>query len=361
MIQHLLELEALRQLGWVAVHFLWQGAVFALFAWAGGNLCRTARIRHRIALGALVAMLLCPVFTFAVLRSEELAFVRERASGQAVLPIVEPVGLQVAAARDAVALSPGDFRLAAPAGGTASQRSVRWPAVVALLWMAGVMALSWRLPLGWGQLAGIRRTAEVISESRVAAALGRAAQALGCSRAVTLLTHAAGRTPMTFGWLKPVILLPPAAVAGLTTEQLEAILAHELAHIVRHDFLISVLQSLAETLLFFHPGVWWVSRRIAEERELACDDMVIAALGDRLTYAKALSCLAEQRARLALAANAGPLLARIRRILGGEPTVLRHGGRVWMAVGVSVAVLGAVGLFLVRAQEAKADADALRV
>ena len=97
--------------------------------------------------------------------------------------------------------------------------------------------------------------------------------------------------PTVIGWLKPVVLLPASALAGLTPRQLEAILAHELAHIRRHDYLVNLLQTLVETLLFYHPAVWWLSRRIRVERENCCDDLAVSLCGDPVAYAAALADL----------------------------------------------------------------------
>ncbi len=124
--------------------------------------------------------------------------------------------------------------------------------------------------------------------------------------------------PLVIGWLRPVILLPASALSGLTPDQLEAILAHELAHVRRCDYLINAFQNVVETLMFYHPAVWWISSCIREEREQCCDDLVVSACGDRVTYARALLFLEEARGlpRLAFAANGGSLIYRVRRLLG---------------------------------------------
>ena len=97
------------------------------------------------------------------------------------------------------------------------------------------------------------------------------------------------------GWLRPVVLWPPALLAGLSVEQFESLLAHELAHVRRHDYLVNLVQTAIETLLFYHPAVWWLSRRIRHERECCCDDLAVAACGNRLSYARALAALEELR------------------------------------------------------------------
>ena len=124
--------------------------------------------------------------------------------------------------------------------------------------------------------------------------------------------------PTVVGWLRPAILLPIAALAALSPSQVEAILAHELAHIRRHDYAVNVLQTLAETLLFYHPAVWWLSKRIRVEREHCCDDVAIAICGDPVGYAQALAELERWRSAspaMAMAATGGSLLDRVRRIL----------------------------------------------
>jgi hypothetical protein len=129
------------------------------------------------------------------------------------------------------------------------------------------------------------------------------------------------QVPGVVGWLKPLILLPCGVAHGLTPAQLEGVLAHELAHVCRHDYLVNLLQTLAETLLFYHPAVWWVSHQMRLEREDCCDDLALAVC-DRGQFARALLALAELRGGLpapAMAASGGSLLARIRRIVQGAP------------------------------------------
>lgn len=127
------------------------------------------------------------------------------------------------------------------------------------------------------------------------------------------------------GWLRPVLLLPPAALLGMPADQLELVLAHELAHILRHDFAINLIQSCVEVLLFYHPAVWWVSAKIRQERELCCDDLAVRTTGDALDYAAALTrlealCRPPDPPRhaaqaLALSATGGSFMHRIRRLI----------------------------------------------
>jgi beta-lactamase regulating signal transducer with metallopeptidase domain len=119
-----------------------------------------------------------------------------------------------------------------------------------------------------------------------------------------------------------VVVLPVAALAALTPEQVAAILAHELAHVRRHDFAVNLLQSIVEIVLFYHPAVWWISRQVRIEREHCCDAIAVSLCGDPIAYCEALTELESRRASrqaLALAATGGSLLDRIQRVLGEPP------------------------------------------
>src|SRR5262249_9924774 len=142
---------------------------------------------------------------------------------------------------------------------------------------------------------------------------------MGVRRRVRALMSSMVESPSVIGWLRPVILLPPATLMGLTSLQLEAIIAHEIAHIRRYDYLVNMVQMLVETLLFYHPAVWWISKRIRVERELCCDDLAVRFCGNALRYAKALTRLEKLRLSaptVAMASTGGPLLYRIQRLVG---------------------------------------------
>ena len=184
----------------------------------------------------------------------------------------------------------------------------------------GVLGLSvWHLG-GWTQLQRLRRRMVKPVNASLHNKLKELADLLGINRAVELAESASVGVPTVVGWLKPVILLPASALTGLSTEQLEAILAHELAHIKRGDYLVNILQTVVEILGFYHPAVWWVSHKIRVERENCCDDLAVSIRGDRVGYARALTSMEEIRASygLAVAATGGSLFERIRRLIGKD-------------------------------------------
>ena len=276
-----------QQLGWTLLHFLWQGSAIAL-VWA---LLRaffrrslSAQGRYLLACLALGAMASAPVITFLVLPAGT-------AAGHSIPPVIHwslPAAVWHELIRGFVAL-----------------------------WIAGVIVFSLRLAGGWRLVSQLRRTA-CPAEPEWQRKLEEIARRVKTSRPVGLFVSSLVDVPTVIGWLRPAILLPLGALTGLPAEQVYALLAHELAHIRRYDYLAGILQSLAETLLFYHPAVWWISSEIRNERELCCDDAAVAASGDVLTYARALAQLETIRpARLspAMAANGGSLLHRIRRLI----------------------------------------------
>jgi predicted HAD superfamily phosphohydrolase YqeG len=141
---------------------------------------------------------------------------------------------------------------------------------------------------------------------------------LGIDRAIRYCECVRLQSPAVLGWFRPIVMLPVSALTGLSPDQLQSVIAHELAHIKRLDSFVNVFQICVETLLFYHPAVWWLSRRIRTEREHCCDDTAVSICGDPLEYARALTLMEQWRGApvLAMAATGGPLSARIYRLLG---------------------------------------------
>lgn len=191
-------------------------------------------------------------------------------------------------------------------------------------WITGLFVLSaWNLR-GWFGLQRLRHDGVSPVPESVQAILSRLQKRFAIRQPVTLLQSSRVTVLSLLGLFQPMILLPGSVLAGMTPQQLEAVLAHELAHIRRHDYLLNLLQTAVETFLFFHPVVWWMSRRIRIERENCCDDLALTVANDRLLYAQSLTRLEELRqetiaartAALTLAASGGSLQGRIRRVLG---------------------------------------------
>lgn len=321
--------------GWALVHFLWQGTLVALGLAAGLSLLRSrsASVRYTASVGALTLLLALPVAT--ALRSYP-----ESSPASSTSP-----ASSAAIAAAAPASQPAAAAILPAAAPTIRERLQPFLPSLFSVWLAGVALLSvWHLG-GWMQARRLTRIGTRPVEERWELALLRLRRRLGIDRAVEILESSTVPVPAVVGWLKPVILVPASAFAGLTPQQLEAVLAHELAHVRRHDYLVNLLQAAVETLLFYHPAVWWVSRQVRQERECCCDDLAVAVCGDRLGYARALAALETLRTpRLALGADGGSLLRRIRRLAGvqdgtGRPPV------AWMAGALTLALLATGAVF----------------
>ncbi len=216
------------------------------------------------------------------------------------------------------------------------------PWVVAC-WVVGVLLLSLWHAAGW--LFAKRLTVQGTCPVPVAvqSAFQELVERMQIRRRVQLLQSARARVPVVIGWLKPVLLMPAGVLSGLSGDQLQAILAHELAHVRRHDYLVNLLQTIVETFLFYHPAVWWLSRRIRIEREFCADDEAAGVCQDRESYARALLCLADAVAAVpatAVAASGGSLTERVYRLLGVTVQPHRVSRRSpWFAsAGIAVAV-----------------------
>jgi uncharacterized protein involved in exopolysaccharide biosynthesis/beta-lactamase regulating signal transducer with metallopeptidase domain len=335
-----------QRIGWVLLHTLWQGALIGLaFSIARFALRRcSANARYAVGCVALMLFLAAPVITLLV-----------------TTPAIQ-TGTDSLQNVPGSNSEPRNLRTNGDGGfGDVGAEIRRWADFLgqaapslAVCWMAGVVVFSARLGRSCWWQRKLRTGDQEAAEPGWIEWMDDLRCRLEISRPVRLVKSRLAEVPAVIGWLRPVILLPAASVAGLSPEQLGAILAHELAHIRRHDYLVNVFQCIVETLLFYHPAVWWISRCVREEREHCCDDLVVKVCGDRLTYARALATLEESRAllpQLVCAATGGSLLNRIRRVVGGTTdagpvTAGTWGGLALLAIGLG---LIAPGVYLVLA------------
>lgn len=320
---------------WALIHFLWQGCLIGGLAWAALRLLRGARpeLRYAAACGALALMVAAPLATGALLSRSAVP-----------APIVTPRDL--APAVDLAVEAPPRTVSASPSLQARLQPALPW---VLAAWAAGVALLSLRLLGGWAWMQRLRHAKASRAAEEWQVLVRVLARRMGLARDVVLLLCDRLESPVALGVLRPVILMPAALLTGLEPLALEAILLHELAHIRRQDYLVNLLQSFAETLLFYHPAVWWISAVIRQERENACDDAAIRHTGDAVAYARTLSLLEEFRmdTRIKLpshpapAASGGSLLARVRRILAPAPAAAPLAPRAAVLGLLAAGLLGA--------------------
>lgn len=301
-MSELASLPLLRAVGWTLLHSLWQGALLALLAVVALRLARHRSPEFRYTLAAGTLLLLVLAFAGTLIWISGGGDPLPSAEAMLIAPVGEGQGIH---------------------GWIPSLRAVLGP-WIPWLFLAWLLGFSFRLvqmgrsmawlygpcldslqppPAEW-----LTRFEALRVRSRV-----RIHVRLGLSYQVDSL--------VVLGWLKPVVLIPAAALLALSPEALEALLIHELAHVRRGDFIANMIQAFAEALLFYHPAVWWLSGRIRQEREHCCDDAAVQACGDSILYASALAGLEELRMQptlvtdLAPAASGGRLMSRIQRLL----------------------------------------------
>ncbi|WP_347262387.1 TonB family protein [Rudaea sp.] len=336
-------------LGWSLLHFLWQGALIGLAYALTRGACAGSAARHRLGMFCLLAMLACPLATLAVLWPAH----------------ADPA---IFAAGSSTALASASASGASAAAGIAQSAGLEaWLPWCVGLWLAGVCAIALRSFLHWHRLVGLVRSANALPRDWQLRLL-ELSQRFGILRPVRLLASLEVATPTLIGWLKPTILLPASLLSGFTPAQIELILAHELAHIRRYDYIANLIQVVVETLLFYHPLVHWICADVRQQREQCCDDLVLGVGGgERLAYARTLADLEEWAqggavrfgaAVPALGAGGGVLLERVRRIVdpraAQSPMFLPRGNGMTLPV-----LLAGAGLLLALTRLHAPSADAL--
>jgi beta-lactamase regulating signal transducer with metallopeptidase domain len=316
-------------LAWALIHSLWQcTAIGILFAAANLVLRRaSANLRYILSYSALLAMPAAAIATFfALFNHHDLS---------SALPASVPVLSRIAADHlPSASITPSNQVPYTAMPYLSSYTAMPYLSMVVWFWLAGVVLMSVWSATGWFVAQRLKRRSKHALPEIWQSRLAVLAAQLGIRRGISLCESTLAKVPAVIGWIRPVILIPAGALINLSAQELEAVLAHELAHIRRFDYVANLLQSAIEALMFYHPAMWWVAKRIRAERENCCDDLAIAACGDRVTYARALTALEELRSgypQFAMAATGGPLLSRVRRMLGKDDP-RRRSLPVWMAL-----------------------------
>lgn len=301
-------------LAWALLDFVWQGALVGCIAAAVLGLMRRARPQWRYGV-ACAALLLCAALPVA----GTVARMAAHGDGAGVAVVTQAVPGPATAA--------GFVRMLPERIARVDWRT-RWHAslqphlpLVMSCWACGAAVLALRLLLGLAWVRRRSRPGAYRLDAAWQATLARLAREFGVARKVVLGVVDDLPGPVTAGWWRPVVLVPAALLTGMPAPLLEALLAHELAHVRRHDYLVNLLQSAIEILLFYHPAVWWLSHRIRVERELVADDLAANLLGEPRRLALALSELDLVRLptpSLAPAAHGGNLMSRIKRLVRPE-------------------------------------------
>src|SRR5207342_1027349 len=316
--------------GQALIHFTWQGALIGALAAIALRIARDARPQVRYAI-ASIAMLACAVVPIA---SVWLSF--GGADAAAIVTTRAPMRF-IEASNDAVVALDWRTRLASMS-----------PLIVAL-WATGASVFCLRTLFGVAWVARMRGTTQPPLQAQWQARLDALSERFGL-HGVALRMVEALDSPVAAGWLRPVVLLPTSVALRMPVELVDALLAHELAHVRRHDYLVNLLQRAVEALLFYHPATWWLSRRVRIERELIADRLAADAIEDPRRLAIALAALSELHARnsrarpalphLAHAAHGGQLMSRIQQLIRTQTRAQRTppAGRVALPlIGIAAA------------------------
>jgi len=308
-------------IGWAVVHFLWQGVVIGGLAYLAmtGLQRRSASERYSLALFALVSCAAAFLVTLAI-----------ELNGRIAPPLVIGAGSATSVV-----------------GGFASPSPLM--NIIAWIWAVGAGMLGVRVFVQW--LLGQRLKSLQVSQpdQRWLEIFASLTRELGVAKTPRFLQSAIADVPMVIGFVAPVVLVPVSSFTSLTPEQLKAVLAHELWHIRRRDHWANAFQIAIETILFFHPAVWWLSSQVRLERENCCDDAAVRSAGNPRVLAEALTRLETLRIHIpatALSSNGGPLMNRIARMIGA-PVPRNRSGPGWLpaaALGAGMLVLSAIGI-----------------
>lgn len=355
-------------IGWALIHSLWQGILIALVA---GVIFHRLRVRgdengssqvYRVALGSL-ALLFCVVCVTALVEyssAKPIVSIRTASTGSSTQELRSSPSVS-SSLQQTESVTQNISENSLP---TLLQRlqSVQeaWQTFInehidfmVALWFSGVMIFIGKLFLStWYvrrlRTEGVQPLPEVWQRT-----VQSIAEKIALSTTVDVVESTLARVPMTIGILKPMILFPVGMIAGLTPQQVEAILAHEMAHILRRDFAVNIVQSIVESILFYHPAVWWLSGIINQEREHCCDDIALSVTGDSRAIATALSALVQYSSLINPLSSSqffpgkggkNMLLHRIQRLLQSPIETPRlHSGYFSAALALTIALMLVLG------------------
>ncbi len=296
--------------GWTVLHSLWQATLIAIITGFLLLACRkkSARTRYNIAAFGLFSIFIAAFGTFWYLYQSSFS-----------APLTAGISANLAAAVEGIEL---EAISAASVQGFQNYFNEHLPLIVTL-WLMGAVIFFLRLLGGLIYIQHLRHHCIKIMDNIWLDTLSSLSKKLPGDKFVALAESKLVKVPLVIGHLKPLILFPIGMINQLSPQEVEAILAHELAHIYRNDYLVNIIQSIIETLFYYHPAVWWLSWQIQTEREHCCDDIAIKLNGDSLSYAKALLRLQELAHELA-PSFAMPFAGRKNQLLGRIQRVLNH-------------------------------------
>jgi len=306
--------QALASEEWVCLikallHTLWLGGLAAGGLYLALRSASDPAVRYRCCVSALLGVVLGGIVVWALLQQGPVTV--RATNGASSTAVTAPAEKPAASALVNIPTSSSMPMM--------ETRPWRWTPWLALVWLAGALVMVTRACSLVVKADRLRRRGRPLENEALLKVIEEAKRKLGVVRHIQVVVTEQLTSPAVMGWLTPVLLLPLSMVTTLSMEQLQLVLLHELAHIRRGDYLVNLCQLFAESLLFFNPAVWWISRQIRQEREVCCDAMAIALAGEPLQYARTLAQVAGATLRAAPAFadrdNPSGLKDRIQRLL----------------------------------------------
>lgn len=351
-IRSLFSDQIIEAIGWVLFHSSWQATLLLVLLIVALVLTQSfsARVRYFVAYSTLLLILGGSIATgiksYQYANEKQLLKERLLTSPDGMTHEIKALLLPT---KEAIVKKPSETHMKWMNVKTVIQSNFH---IVFTLWLLGILLFLLRMAGGMVVLQRLTKQQVLPLETVWQDKLEALKERLVISKPIKVCQSYVAKVPMIVGHLKPVILVPVALFTALTPQELEAIIAHELAHIKRHDYLFNILQSIIETLFFFHPAVWIVSRIIRDEREHSCDDLAVEATGDKLNYIKALA--STQQLTLQIPYNAvaftqrkGGLLTRVKRLktLNTMKNKVTEGFVAASLIFISLILISATGIY----------------
>ncbi|MFT4534284.1 MAG: bla regulator protein BlaR1, partial [Saprospiraceae bacterium] len=297
-------------LGWTIIHSLWQVSLLALIMSGIHKIYRhkPSEFKYNVSLSSILLSLLFSVVTFII-------YYLDVSSTAAAETIVSTTFSNTAINKSSTSILENI--------NNAFTNNLHH---ISTIWIVGIMLFSLNFVLSFGYIKYIKSTATEILDPTIQKLLANTKISIGIKKTVLFVESTKINVPMVLGHVKPIILFPIGMINMLAIEETEAIIAHELFHIKRNDYIVNMVLTIIEIVYFFHPAMWWISANIKAERENCCDDAAINYNIDSVTYAKVLVKLEEMRhagipsLAMPFASNKHQLLNRIKRILNMEQT-----------------------------------------
>ena len=304
-------------LGWSLFHTLWQGIILAVFIGVILHLLRhkSSQIRYFISVSTIFIIVGLSVYHF--IHHFDNSFITAD-------DYSEQIGITTISESQFVDLSDlnahNKKQISLNLVVSKVQKISKYFPVIVKFWLIGILFFLVKFIVGYFYTQRLRTHGIWTLSENWIQKFEKIKSNLKISKKIQYLESQVVRIPMVVGYFKPVILIPTEMLTGIPTEQIESIIAHELAHIKRNDYIINVLLSIIETVFFFHPAVWYLSNKIRDERENCCDDIALSVINDSLAYAKALVSIQEltlnkHYSAVAFSGRKKHLLNRIKRMI----------------------------------------------